>query len=52
MSPNFSSYTTFDNNSSELCKELGITHNTIIRYASPSRELREDAHRFIVYFYD
>jgi DNA invertase Pin-like site-specific DNA recombinase len=32
---------------SELCKELGITRQTLYRHVSPKGELREDGHKLI-----
>lgn len=32
---------------SDLCKELGITHQTLYRHVDPKGELRSDAHKLI-----
>ncbi len=32
---------------SELCKELGITRQTLYRHVDPQGELRSDAHKLI-----
>ena len=36
-----------DTQISELCKELGITRQTLYRHISPTGELRSDAHKLI-----
>ena len=36
-----------DTNIAELCKELGITRQTLYRHVSPKGHLRTDAHKLI-----
>lgn len=36
-----------DTNVAELCKELGITRQTLYRHVSPTGQLREDGRRLL-----